>query len=148
MLKGIPQGSGLGLFLFNVFMNNILYFMEIYDLLNYADDNTLSIIRNTVNLVISALRKDAENAMLWFRENFMQASPRKFQFMIMQKYTSQEIISVLITKHGTTIMRPTEVKLLGITIDQNLNLTSILTIYVKILQGKLIYCIDLNVYLI
>ncbi len=64
MLKGIPQGSRLGSFLFNVFMNNIFYFMEICDLLNYADDNTLSIIRNTVNLVINALKKDAKNTML------------------------------------------------------------------------------------
>ncbi len=45
------------------------YFMEICNLLNYADDNTLSVIRNTVNLAISALQKDAENAMLWFTEN-------------------------------------------------------------------------------
>ncbi len=58
MLKGIPQGSGLGLFLFNVFMNDIFYFTEKCDLLNYADDNTLIIIRNTVYLVISALKKD------------------------------------------------------------------------------------------
>ncbi len=61
--------------------------MEICDLLNYADDNTLSIIRNRVNLVISGLQKDAENAMLWFTEYFMQANPTKFQFMTMQKYT-------------------------------------------------------------
>ncbi len=47
-------------------MNDIFYFMEISDLLNYADDNTLSVIRNTVNLVISALKKDAENAMSCF----------------------------------------------------------------------------------
>ncbi len=46
------------------FMNDIFYFMEICDLLNYANDNTLSVIRNTVNLVKSTLRKDAENALL------------------------------------------------------------------------------------
>ncbi len=71
MLNGIPQSSGLGPSLFNVFMNDIFYFMEICNLLNYADDNTLSVIRNIVNLVISALKKDAENAMLQFTETFM-----------------------------------------------------------------------------
>ncbi len=92
--------------------------MEICNLLNYTDDNTLSIIRNTVNLVISTLQKDAENAILLFIEQFMQANPTKFQFMIMQKYTSEEIIPDAIEIHATTIMRQTEVKLLCITIDQ------------------------------
>ncbi len=86
--------------------------------LYYADDNILSIIRNTVNLVISALKKDAENAMLWFTENVMQANPTKFQSMIMQKYTSKEIIPDSIEIHGTTIMRQTEVKILGMRIDE------------------------------
>ncbi len=58
MLKGIPLVSGLGPLLFNVFMNDIFYFMQICNLLNYAYDNTLNVIRNTVNLVRSALTKD------------------------------------------------------------------------------------------
>ncbi len=41
LLKRIPQGSCLSPFVFNVFMNDIFYFIEIYDLANYADDNTL-----------------------------------------------------------------------------------------------------------
>ncbi len=71
MLKGIPQCSRIRPFLFNVLMNDIFYFMEICDLLNYVDDNTLSIVRNMINLVISALKKDSENAKLWFTENVM-----------------------------------------------------------------------------
>jgi hypothetical protein len=91
-LKGIPQGSGLGPFLLNVFMNDIFYFMEICELVNYADDNTLSIIQNTIELVLSALKKDAENAMSWFTTNFMQANADKFQFMFMKKYTCKETV--------------------------------------------------------
>ncbi len=62
--------------------------------------------------------------------------------MIMQTYTSNEIIpdsiEIHCEIHGTTIMRQTGMKLFCTTIDQNLNLISILTIYIKILQGKLI----------
>ncbi len=57
--------------------------------------------------------------MLLFTENInMQANPTQFQFMIMQKYTSKGIIPDSIEVHGTTIMSQTEVKILGITIDQ------------------------------
>ncbi len=38
----------------------------------------------------------------------------------MKRHTSHEIIPGSIEMHGTTIMRQTEVKLLGITIDQKL----------------------------
>ncbi len=41
--------------------------MEICDLVNYADDNTLSVIERTVQIVLSALKKDAENAMNWLK---------------------------------------------------------------------------------
>ncbi len=44
LTKGIPQGfgsmNGLGPFLQIVFMNDIFYFIEICDLVNYADGNT------------------------------------------------------------------------------------------------------------
>ncbi len=68
-------------------------------------------IRNTVNLVISTLKKDAENAMVWFTESFMQANPTKFQCMLMKRYTCKEIILDSIEIHGTTIMKQTEVNI-------------------------------------
>jgi hypothetical protein len=120
LLKGIPQGSCLGPFLFNVFMNDIFYFIEECDLTNYADDNTIDIIASTVDAVLNALRKDTENSIKWFINNFMQVNPSKFQFMFLKPISSKEVSPEFIEVNDTKIPCENVVQLLGMTIDDKL----------------------------
>ena len=46
IIAGVPEGSILGPFLFNIFVNNIFFFVDTAFLVNYVDDTTLFSIQN------------------------------------------------------------------------------------------------------
>ncbi len=101
-------------------MNNIFYFIKLCNLVNYADDNTLSIIVSTIEVVLATLKQDSENAIKWFIINFMQVNPSKFQCMFLKPFTNKDEMPNFIEINVTNIPCKKEVKLLGITIDEKL----------------------------
>ena len=73
---------------FNIFLNDLLLFVENPDLSNYADDNTLYTFGNDLEKVKQTLRKS--NKMVWkvtkwFYENFMVFNLGKCNFMCLEQ---------------------------------------------------------------
>jgi hypothetical protein len=80
ILKGVPQGSIIGPSLFNIFLNDLLYFVR-SSIVNYADDNTICAIGKTLHDSLQLCSDDVECSLRWFSTNQMQANPAKFQYM-------------------------------------------------------------------
>jgi exonuclease III len=115
--KGVPQGSIMGPILFNIFINDIFYFVSHCQLLNYADDNT--VVYSNVNLddLVNALSFDSNIAVRWFTDNGMQANPEKFQTII----SHRNVRNYKPVHVGNAMLEPSnEVTLLGVTFDIDL----------------------------
>ena len=117
ILLGVPQGSILGPLLFNIFLNDMLWFVEKTDICNFADDNTIYSCAKSVNDVIENLQSDLKIALKWFKDNQMMANPGKFKFMILSRNT----INKSIAKDNKAIESSKSVKLLRLTIDNKLD---------------------------
>ena len=76
--RGVLQGSVLEPLLFNVFLNDLSYFIARVKLNAYADDQQLYSSNSDHN----KLNDELCIAVDWFKHNGLKANPEKFQSMI------------------------------------------------------------------
>ena len=112
---GVPQGSILGPLLFNIFLNDIFLFTEHTKIANYADDNTPYAIGKNIQEIFDVLKEDTSKLFKWFQLNEMKSNKDKCHLLV----SNQNDISIKLDDE--TIESSTSIKLLGITIDNNLN---------------------------
>ena len=86
LLKGAPHGSLIGPFVYNVLSNDLLFIINyLCSIYNYADDNSICVHGNDVDIVIRNIEAVSDVMLKWFHQNYLQANPEKFQFMLMHK---------------------------------------------------------------
>ena len=113
---GVPQGSIMGPPVFNIDINDLFYLLEDNNLANYADDNTPHETGECLECVLKCIEDDALILLNWFENDYYKMNADKCHLLV-PKNKREEYANI----NGEIIKSEESVKLIGLSVDKNLD---------------------------
>ena len=125
---GVPQGSVVGPFLFNIYIRNFIKMMEEkgFVIHGYADDHQI-LFSFQIDFQVAVIRRTIPHCLDviagWMKKHFLKLNPTKSQVIIFHPGLShhQVVFDYLILSDGSYLKISSEVHNLGVILDSTLS---------------------------
>ena len=99
LLSVVLQRSILGAILFNLFINELLFFIEQAKLTDFVEDSAIYVGSKYLTEIIEILQKECKTAINWFKTNNIIVNSYKFQSMIIS--SKKDLIRSVLRSQNT-----------------------------------------------
>ena len=129
---GVPQRSLMGPLLFNVFIKDPNFSVQLSSLRLYAEDTTAYASNTDISGLKLSLNKDLENLSSWFASNYLSVNSRKTQATILGKHSHEPALHI-----GDSVIEIIGLlNILGVCIDDKLSFKDHLSTVLRKVYAK------------
>lgn len=119
--SGVPQGSILGPFLFNIYINDVVSISPSAAFIIYADDTSIFIRGSSADELVGEANFVLEKLSSWTEKNHLKINMSKTKSVIFRSKNRKVTITQQISLNSTPIDIVPNIKTLGVVFQENLS---------------------------
>ena len=113
--------------MFNIFINDLNFVVQVSSLRLYADDTTTFASDSNTTALELAVNQDLDKLSSWFSSNYLSINQSKTQAMILGNYSQEPVLHI----GDSTIEITNSLKILGVQIDNRLSFEEHISVVLK-----------------
>ena len=118
MTYGTPQGSVLGPLMYLILANDLMKTLQFCNCVTFADDTTVYASGSNLKFLYCKVNEDLKLLSDWFNSNSLTLNVEKSKYILFRSKRKEINFNGIITLGRREITRVTDIKFLGVEIDQ------------------------------